>query len=193
MKELKIQESLKKLLQLQYTQQSNVFIYQGKEIKNKIGRKHKRVPDLIIEHPFTFHNRSYKKDVLVSPIGIEVKGEDCKIGQMARGMVDQLKNSYQFETYKINNKEMKTNSSLFTTPELIRTGYFSTDYENDYHKHELYVIKRFAWAFNVGLILKNPYQNEYLFSYHNNLYDLFGNLKIPDTNFDPIIIKQDKW
>lgn len=201
-----MQESLKKLLEYEYRNFQDVNIWQGKEIKNVVGRKHSKVPDLIIQHPFRFHNQSYGKDVLHSPIGIEFKkGSDKKngseeygkinIAKIVKGIVNQLNKSYINETYKTPIGETRIRSMLFTTPELIKLGYLRNfkgsihegghvTYTKEYRSHELFIMKRVAWACNVGFLLKNPSYPEYLISYHNFLYDLFGNYRSGDFSFE---------
>ena len=191
--ELTMQKALKDLLETLY-QDYAVKIYQGKEIKNKDSKRVRAVPDLIIEHPFTFYNKSYKKEVMKTPIGIEMKSDPCQISKMAKGMVDQLKISYSKQEYVVEGRIIKTNSSLFTTPSLIKNGFLckyqlvQNDYDcfsGNFAKHENFVIKRFAWAFNVGILLNNPYSEELQISYHNYLYDLYGHPRFGDTVPDP--------
>lgn len=168
MKEVsEFQPRLKKLLEYHYKDYPEVKVYQGTEIKNVIKKKWRKVPDLILIHPFNFFNNSYKKPVLKSPIGIEVKSND-KIAAIAGGLVDQLRDKYAYEEYLVDGEQIKTNSSLFTAPQFIKEGKYRDD------PHILWTVKRFAWAFDVGLILKDIKTPNLMISYHNFIYTLDG-------------------
>lgn len=171
MKELEAQKVFRRILEEEFKQANqNVRVLVGNEFKN-ISTHWAEKPDLIIFHNIKFKSPIMKKDILLSPIGIEYKHTN-KLDDITNGVIKQLQNTYINKKYldKTTGKEFCLNSLAFANANGINKGVM---YTRNFPQAANFFIERFCWKADVAVILREI-NNGLLFSHHNYYFKLDG-------------------